>query len=204
MTETAGQLPFLILTLNNSILMNLLKGDEYVSDLHEHHHHDHDCFQYTALGNSIAFGVGASFNVNDTEQHGYGYVYYFRDFLKTIFPCVNLINRAQPGFTSTDLLQQLQTDADTRKAVKKADLITISIGGGDLLDCFFQPPPTIPACLSNAVATFARNWPLIMKEIRKSIRSDAEILVMTVYNPFRGDAPQIFTWQSPLFSKLIM
>ncbi|MFD6441399.1 GDSL-type esterase/lipase family protein [Peribacillus sp. NPDC060186] len=152
-----------------------------MSDLQEHH----NCFQYTALGNSIAFGVGATIN--------YGYVNYFRDFLATIFPCVKLNNRANPGFTSVDLLHQLQTDAVTRKAVKKANLITISIGGGDLLDCFFQPPPIIPACLLNAIATFAQNWPLIMKEIRKRIRSHAEIFVMTVYNPFRGDDPNFNT-----------
>ena len=110
-----------------------------MSDLQEHHRHH--CFQYTALGNSIAFGVGASFNVNDTENHGYGYVYYFRDFLSTIFPCTNLINRAQSGFTSSDLLQQLQNnDPVTREAVKKANLITINIGGNDLLECFHSPP----------------------------------------------------------------
>ena len=159
-------------------------------DLHKPHHHN--CFQYTALGNSIAFGEGASFKVNDSENHGYGYVYYFRDFLSTIFPCVNLINLAHPGDTSTNLLQRLQTDL-FREAVKKADLLTISIGGNDLLNCVPQPPPTIPACLSNAVATFSLNWPLIMREIRKSIRSHAEIFVMTVYDPFNGENPLVKT-----------
>lgn len=179
-------MPFTILFLNNSILLNLLKGGDYVSDLHEHQHHD--CFQYTALGNSLTAGIGASFVVDPPKR--YGYVYYFRDFLSTIFPCANLINRAQPGFTSSDLLQQLQNDPVTRQAAKKADLITINMGGNDLLDCLSQPPSTIPACLSTGVATFAHNWPLIMKEIRKSIRSHAEIFVMTIYNPLRGDDPR--------------
>lgn len=171
--------------------MNLLKGDEYVSALHEHHHHD--CFQYTALGNSIAFGEGASFNVNDTEQHKYGYVYYFRDFLETIFSCVTLTNLAESGFTSSDLLDQLQTD-NAREAVEKADLITISIGGGDLLDCIFPiPAPNLEVCLQNTVVNFTQNWPLIMKEIRKSIRSHAEIFVMTVYNPFIVGTPFFIT-----------
>lgn len=160
-----------------------------MSDLHEHHHNH--CFQYAALGNSIAFGEGASFRVNDTKNHGYGYVYYFRDFLSTIFPCLNLRNLANPGDTSTILLQKLQTD-EFREAVKKADLITISIGGNDLLNCFLQSPSNIPACLSNAIATFAQNWTLIMREIRKSIRSHAEVFVMNVYNPFKGDETQSF------------
>jgi hypothetical protein len=163
-----------------------LKGGDYVSDLQEHQHHD--CFQYTALGNSIAAGIGASFVVDPPKR--YGYVYYFRDFLATIFPCVNLTNRATPAFTSTLLLQQLQTDAVTREAVKKADLITISSGGADLFNCLLHPTPN---CLPNAVATFAQNWPLIMKEIRKSIRSHAEIFVMTVYNPFKGNDPNFNT-----------
>lgn len=183
-------MPFLIFTRVNSIVVNLFEGGDDMSDLHKHH----NCFQYTALGNSIAFGKGASFTVNDPENHGYGYVYYLRDFLSTIFPCVNLINLANPGDTSTDLLQKLQTDV-FKEAVKKADVITISIGGNDLLNCVRvpQPPPIIAACLSNAVATFAQNWPLIMREIRKSIRSHAEILVMTIYDPFNDENPLVKT-----------
>jgi lysophospholipase L1-like esterase len=143
------------------------------------HEPDH-CFQYTALGDSIAFGVGATDN--------YGYVYYFRDFLATIYSCVKLTKRARPGFTSSELLHQLQKNATTRAAVKNADLITLSIGGADLLNnCLLTND--IPTCLSKAVATFVINWPLIMNEIRKSIRSHAEIFIMTVYNPFRGDEP---------------
>lgn len=150
-----------------------------------------NCFKYTALGNSIAFGVGASFTVNNPEQHGYGYVYYFRDFLASIYSCVDLKNRAVPGFTSSDLLLQLQTDTATRAAVKHADLITIGIGGNDLLNCLRAA--TIPSCLEDAVVNFARNWALIMKEIRENIHSCAEIYVMTLYNPFRGDDPNFNT-----------
>lgn len=145
--------------------------------------HSQRCFQYTALGNSIAFGTGA--------HNNYGYVHYLRDFLKALYPCVNLLNQANSGFTSSDLLQQLQHDAFTRAAVKKADMITISVGGANLLDCINATD--IPACLSNGVAAFAHDWPLILKEIRKSIGSNAEIYVMTVYNPFRGDDPNYFT-----------
>lgn len=136
-------------------------------------------FPYTALGDSIAFGIGASDN--------YGYVYYLRDFLTTPHCCVNLANRAVPGFTSSDLLHQLQTDAATREAVKEAKLITISIGGANLVDCTYDPNP--PACFPQAVVTFAVDWPQILNEIRNCLRARAEILVMTVYNPFRGDDP---------------
>lgn len=136
-------------------------------------------FQYTALGNSIAFGIGATNN--------YGYVNYFRDFLATQHSCVNLMNRANPSFTSSDLLHQLQNDATTREAVEEAKVITISIGGANLLNCTNAPTP--PTCLANAVTTFANDWTQILNEIRNNIIASAEILVMTVYNPLRGDDP---------------
>ena len=136
-------------------------------------------FPYTALGNSIAFGIGAS-------DH-YGYVYYLRDFLTTPHCCVSLANRAVPGFTSSDLLHQLRNDAPTREAVREAKLITISIGGNNFLNCPSAPNP--PACFAEGVATFVVDWPQILNEIRNCIRARAEILVMTIYNPLRGDDP---------------
>ncbi|MCJ8011026.1 GDSL-type esterase/lipase family protein [Paenibacillus sp. KQZ6P-2] len=151
-----------------------------MSDKHGHKsdQHQHHTLQYTALGDSIAFGVGGT-------DH-YGYVNYFRDFLATVCHRVNLTNRAVPGFTSTDLLHQLQQDSTARQAIKKANLITISIGGGNLFNCLATPTP---ACFENGVLTFVEDWPRILKEIRKSIRSRAKILVMTVYNPLKCDDP---------------
>lgn len=137
-------------------------------------------FNYTALGNSIAFGEGASFGMGTLKN--YGYVYYFRDFLDRLFNNVMLRNHAIPGFTSSTLLNQLQTNVNVRESVKNADLITISIGGGDLLECLNDP-----VCLSNAVVTFSQNWKQILKIIRKDLRSKARILVMTIYNPVPGD-----------------
>jgi hypothetical protein len=139
--------------------------------------HLNHCLRYTALGNSIAFGEGAS---ND-----YGYVNYFRDFLDRLYKCVDLSNRAEKGFNSSELLDNLKNNITTRDAVKNADIITLSIGGGNLLDCLKEPDPI--ACLPGAVATFSNDWPQIVKEIRKSIGSKAEIYVMTVYNPFKAN-----------------
>lgn len=82
------------------------------------------CYQYTALGDSIAVGVGATNN--------YGYVNYFRDFLETLYPCVDLANKAAVGVTSSKLLNQLKQDVLTRENVKKANVITLSVGGANL------------------------------------------------------------------------
>ncbi len=115
--------------------------DKQKHDRFRHHKHT---LQYTALGDSIAFGIGAT--------GFYGYVNYFRDFLATEFHRVILTNQAVPGFTSTLLLLQLQQDSATRQAVKNANLITISIGGANLLNCIASPNP---ACFQNGVLTFA-------------------------------------------------
>src|SRR5687768_7435892 len=82
---------------------------------------------YVALGDSLAFGVGAT--------GFYGYVYRFRDYLATRWRVVALQNRAIPGIRSEHLLFQLRYDTTTRAAVKHADVLTISIGGNNLIRC---------------------------------------------------------------------
>ena len=137
----------------------------------------HPSYRYTAIGDSIAFGIGATNN--------YGYVNYFKNYLSTEFDCVKLTNKSLPFFTSSKLLNLLRQDSQTRESVENADLITISIGGGNILDCFSNGILN-ETCAANAVLTFINDWPQIMSEIRDSIGSEAKILVMTVYNPLIG------------------
>lgn len=138
------------------------------------------CYQYTALGDSIAVGIGATNN--------YGYVNYFKDFLETLYPRVNLTDKAAVGLTSSLLLKQLKENDSTKESVKKADLITISIGGNNLLECTVNGTLN-ETCAANGVLAFIKDWPQIMDEIRNSIGSNARILVMTVYNPLTGATP---------------
>lgn len=139
-----------------------------------------NCYQYTALGDSIAVGVGATNN--------YGYVNYFRDFLETLYPCVDLANKAAVGVTSSKLLNQLKQDVLTRESVKKANVITLSVGGANLFECVTNGVLN-ETCAANGVLAFINDWPQIMNEIRNLIGSKARILVMTVYNPLIGVAP---------------
>ncbi|GIM28199.1 hypothetical protein CPJCM30710_08650 [Clostridium polyendosporum] len=140
----------------------------------------HCCFHYSALGDSIALGVGATNN--------YGYVNYFRDFLSTLYNCVDLTNHAVVGLSSGNLLNQLKQNTSIREDVKNASVITISIGGANLLRCITNGNIN-DACATNGVLAFIQDWPQIMNEIRNSIVSKAEILVMTVYNPLTGVNP---------------
>jgi lysophospholipase L1-like esterase len=135
--------------------------------------------RYTALGDSIAVGVGAT--------NSYGYVYRFRDYLATQYARVELSNRAISGMNSTELYLQLRADPITRRDVRRADVITISIGGNNLLPCAQNNYEILlPACGDVGVALFQQDWPRIVAEIR-SLNPDAELFVITLYNPFRGD-----------------
>ena len=138
--------------------------------------------RYTALGDSIARGMGAT--------AFYGYVDHFRDHLMTRHRAVVLVNAAIPGMTSGDLLLQLRTDPVTRAAVRHAQVLTISIGGNNLLPCAADNYETVdPACGAAGVAAFQRDWPQILAEIRGGIGSRAALYAMTLYNPYPGDHP---------------
>lgn len=82
---------------------------------------------YSALGDSIAYGMSAT--------SGSGYVDLFHENLVSIpgNEELSLVNLGVPGIDSSDLLAQLQNDPATIAALSKAKVITISIGGNNLL-----------------------------------------------------------------------
>lgn len=75
---------------------------------------------YLNLGDSIAYGMSA--------EPGQSYFELFVEYLK-VGPAVNL---GVPGATTGDLLMALGTK-EYQRAVQRADIITISIGGNNLL-----------------------------------------------------------------------
>lgn len=139
-----------------------------------------DTFTYTALGDSAARGVGA------TARHGY--VEYLHQALEAARGPVQLDNRAVSGASSTDLLTLLKRNTATRTSVREAGLLTISIGGNNLLPCGFGNFRGInAACAARGVAAFKRDWPAIMFYIRRVIGLQVRAYVVTLYNPYRGN-----------------
>ncbi|WP_171016869.1 SGNH/GDSL hydrolase family protein [Pseudalkalibacillus caeni] len=137
---------------------------------------------YTALGDSVSLGFGAS------ERSGY--VSKFHRFLKSIFEKVIFTNKSFPGMVSPLLLLQLTVGVFTRRAVKKADVLTISAGGANVALCRRKNGQIIcKRCADSGVRLFEHDWPLILKKIRKKLRCDAKIYVNTLFNPYREDEP---------------
>lgn len=122
-----------------------------------------------------------------------------------------LTNLAVPGYTTTDLLAQLN-NAETAAAVKAADFISISIGGNDLLipgedylrslkqdgETMMQTLKRISKQGTNELANFMSgltetlrtprntakaNYPLLEEKLR-ALNPDAVIVMQTVYNPY--------------------
>jgi lysophospholipase L1-like esterase len=136
--------------------------------------------RYTALGDSIAAGYGAA--------NHYGYVDYFRDYLRTLAPRVDLSNDATPGLGSGGLLIQLRYDSSIRDDTRAADVVTISIGGNNLLPCASNNYSTLNTpCAAAGVAAFQYDWPRVLSALRTDIGARGQLLVLTLYNPYRGN-----------------
>lgn len=133
-------------------------------------------FHYLALGDSIATGKSSRGTTTS-------YVTTFYNHLKSINPLATMRNLAVDGDDSSELLARLSTDAYIDE-IKKANVITISIGGNNIMDAgenFFTS-------LNNALAEdntvrFVSDYPKIIAAIRIH-NTTARIITQTLYNPF--------------------
>ncbi len=139
---------------------------------------------YTALGDSIATGTWASA----------GYVDRYADRLRAeVNPSVQLTNLAVNGWTTSDLLNALRTSETYRSAVQGSDVITVSIGGNDLLrarERYLQGTcggPEDDDCLRTTTDRVLANWDAILDELQALVGSrPVAIRTMDVYNPYAG------------------
>ncbi|MCC7104547.1 MAG: hypothetical protein IT307_05340 [Chloroflexi bacterium] len=142
---------------------------------------------YVALGDSVAEGVAA------TDY--YGYVPRFRSELERLHGPVELLNVARGGVRSHELIVQARGDPAVRNALRRANVVTISVGGNNLLACGTENFAVIAVvCAESGVAAFHADWPELLAELRTgsptSLSTTANILATTVYNPYPGDDPR--------------
>jgi lysophospholipase L1-like esterase len=153
---------------------------------------------YLALGDSLAVGVGA------TRPAETGYVARLHRALARgdagPGPGIgDLRNLAVSGETSRSMIEGGQLEAAVR-TIEDADpavaLVTLDIGGNDLLALLradaCQLNPLAPACLSLLAETLDR-YETYLRRVVDRLRDaldrharDAELALMTYYNPFSG------------------
>ena len=137
---------------------------------------------YTALGDDISKSlVALCFR---------GFVYRLKYYLRLNNKEFKCNNFAVPSFTSEDLLNQLMNNTGIRNSVKNSKIITISIGGNNLIKGMVDNYNEVDGQrLKKGVEDFRRDWPQLLYFIRNSIGSKASIYVMTLYNPFEVNDP---------------
>jgi lysophospholipase L1-like esterase len=128
------------------------------------------CLRYVALGDSLAAGVGSFTFFGYVPRYALSLMWRLRRIVLTT-------NLGRFGLTSGQLLAALRADQQFRGAVRRAKLITIDIGGNDLLHCNYQED-----CLERALAEFRTNWEAILAEVR-TLNPAAVLFAITLYNP---------------------
>jgi len=132
-------------------------------------------WDYVALGDSLAVGIGAR----------RGYVDRYASHISSDTGIrVNVVNLGQSGQTSSQLLQALRSDTSLRRTLSQAEVITFNIGINDLGragEAYRNGTcggVDNEKCLRTAVETFEENWDAIIAELL-SLRSTGDTIVRT-------------------------
>jgi len=154
---------------------------------------------YLALGDSYATGVGAS------SEEG-GYVSVFFSFLHDDrAEDLSLRNFAVNGETTSSMiaegqfgmaLAELRFRNQDNNPKNDVFLVTIDIGGNDILDLAGEGQPCAPpasftgsactAAVSEALDAVSQNLMAILHSLRVAAGPDARILVLDYFNPYSG------------------
>ena len=132
-------------------------------------------WDYVALGDSLAAGVGAR----------RGYVDRFAEHLRNDTGArVKVVNLGRSGQTSSQLLYALRNDAAMRRAIGGAEVVTLNIGINDLghagraYESATCGGAHNEACLRKAVEEVEENWDAMIEEIL-GLRSTDEAIIRT-------------------------
>ncbi|WP_336046634.1 GDSL-type esterase/lipase family protein [Solibacillus ferritrahens] len=134
--------------------------------------------QYLALGDSLTRGVG-------DETLDYGYTVRLQDELEKwpMIESVELDNRGKNGRRSNQLLDLLQR-GHYDEELAEADLISISIGGNDVMKIVKNNLFTMTKSMfDKELPRFNERYEQVIAEIRE-INTDAPIILVGFYNPF--------------------
>lgn len=136
---------------------------------------------YVAFGDSIGTG--------DTSRGTTSsYIIGFYNYLVNANPntTVTLRNLATNGDDSSDLLGKLRADTNCTGDVAKATILTLNIGGNNVLpageNSFSRINHTVA---EEGTLRFESEYPLIIDEIRRC-NPTVEIITMTLYNPYNA------------------
>lgn len=151
-----------------------------------------DELYHLAIGDSIVRGVGALKNEN--------FVYQMSTKLEQeTNKKIHFQNEGINGITSTDLNELVQ-EGRFDEEIKKADIVTINVGGNDLLRAAKkQSLQTVIQTFSQLQSDFSKNLTDIAAKIH-SVNPDTVIIFLELYNPLSPD-DSMYALADPLLPK---
>jgi lysophospholipase L1-like esterase len=145
---------------------------------------------YVALGDSLAAG----YQPGGAELRDTAYPALTAGRLEAGGGALTLENLGCSGETTTSLVKggkckfaagsQLEQAEKLLKDSKDVSLVTIDIGGNDLLRCVRGGAQIDTACVTAGVGTVKKNLPTILKRLRTAAGPDVPVLVLGYYNPW--------------------
>lgn len=150
---------------------------------------------YLALGDSIAFGVGAT----EPAEGGYVALVYaaLRESQRYRGSGLELVNLSVPGATSADLVapggQMEEALAEIERRAGGVQVITIDIGGNDLLTLANRNSPCLSGtdteecrrAVQRVLGDLQANLTQLLLGLRQAA-PEALIVVVDLYNPYSG------------------
>jgi lysophospholipase L1-like esterase len=145
---------------------------------------------YVALGDSLAAG----YQPGGAELRDTAYPALTADRLEADGADLTVENLGCSGETTTSLLEGGKCDFAAGSQLEQAEkllsssddvaLVTIDIGGNDLLRCVRGGAEVDAACVTKGVATVRKNLPSILERLRSAAGPDVPVLVLGYYNPW--------------------
>ncbi len=146
---------------------------------------------YVALGDSLAAG----YQPGGSELRDSAYPALATSRLAGDGADLRLENLGCSGETTTSLLEGGKCDFDEGSQIAQAEkvlaaaegdvgLVTIDIGGNDLLRCVRFETGIDASCVDQGVATVRKNLPAILDRLTEAAGEDVPVLVIGYYNPW--------------------
>ena len=146
---------------------------------------------YVALGDSLAAG----YQPGGTELRDTAYPALVANRLIGRGADLDVENLGCSGETTTSLIKGGRCDYPEGSQLEQAEsllesragevgLVTIDIGGNDLLRCVRAGADVDTTCVSGGVRTVQKNLPTILERLRAAAGKDVPVLVLGYYNPW--------------------
>lgn len=143
--------------------------------------------EYLALGDSVAYGLGAPLP-NDLGYAGQ----FYNNYLKRLKPNLTYKDFGISGETTSSFisrprgqsqLQRVYAELAAAKAAqKRISPITLTIGGNDMLNAINSAPSSKDIALKQ----FDTNLQTILSGLKAHTNGQSDIIITTYYNPFGG------------------